>query len=201
MQNCGTLQLCLTHTNSPTDRCFSGRPTMTRIDNSCGTMKIALSLIVSVLATAIMHASEPTPVVSQAQKAVERGLEFLQQDAVQWRNDKKCATCHHGTMTVWALSEAKSQGYAVPAKTLAETVQWTKERLKDIDKPRDTRMGWNMVNTPALFLAVWVDRADLNRLPTDAGHRFQRSELVPVCADCENYIVAQSCAANNNSQQ
>src|SRR6185369_2663384 len=31
---------------------------------------------------------------------------------------------------------------------------WTKERLKNIDEPRDSRPGWNMVNTPAVFLAL-----------------------------------------------
>jgi hypothetical protein len=57
-------------------------------------------------------------------------------------------------MTVWAFTEAKSQGYAVAAESLAETVKWTKERLKDIDKPRDLRPGWKMVNTPAIYLAL-----------------------------------------------
>src|SRR5204862_1845910 len=32
--------------------------------------------------------------------------------------------------------------------------KWTKERLANIDKPRDTRPGWSMVNTPALYLEV-----------------------------------------------
>jgi hypothetical protein len=37
---------------------------------------------------------------------------------------------------------------------VADVAAWTKERLKDIDKPRDPRPGWNMVNTPALYLEV-----------------------------------------------
>ena len=57
-------------------------------------------------------------------------------------------------MTVWVLSEAKSRGYAVKPETLADMTDWTKERLKGIDKPRDTRPGWSMVNTPALYLAM-----------------------------------------------
>jgi glucose-1-phosphate adenylyltransferase len=81
-------------------------------------------------------------------KAIERGLVFLQQDAVKWRKEHECATCHHGTMTVWVLSEAKRSGYAVTAESLAETAKWTKDRLLDrIDKPRDARPGWSMVNT------------------------------------------------------
>src|SRR6516165_2099406 len=64
----------------------------------------------------------------EGSKAVERGLTFLQLDAAKWRKEHQCATCHHGTMTVWAFTEAKSQGYAVAAESLAETVKWTKER-------------------------------------------------------------------------
>src|SRR5262245_50368566 len=52
----------------------------------------------------------------QGRKAVERGLEFLRADAARWRKERECSTCHHGTMTVWALAEAKSQGYDVPAE-------------------------------------------------------------------------------------
>src|SRR5262245_33150226 len=90
----------------------------------------------------------------QGRKAVERGLAFLQQDAATWRKERQCATCHHGTMTVWALTEAKSRGYAVKPETLADVTAWTKERLKGIDKPRDTRPGRRMVNTPARYLAM-----------------------------------------------
>lgn len=97
-------------------------------------------------------ADEPTP--HQAHKAAERGLGFLGTDAAKWRKEKQCATCHHGTMTVWADAEAKARGYAVPQETVADTLTWTKERLKNIDKPRDTRPGWSMVSTPALYLAV-----------------------------------------------
>src|SRR6266567_2765176 len=63
-------------------------------------------------------ATAPTP--EQARKAIDRGLAFLETDAAKWRKEHTCATCHHGTMTVWALSEAKSQGYAVPAETLTD---------------------------------------------------------------------------------
>jgi hypothetical protein len=51
--------------------------------------------------------SDATP--KQGRSAIERGLSFLQTDAVQWRKERECATCHHGTMTVWPLSEAKMQ--------------------------------------------------------------------------------------------
>jgi hypothetical protein len=126
--------------------------------------------------------SGTAPALQQIRKAAERGLVFLEKDAAKWREERKCATCHHGTMTVWAMSEAKSQGYTIAAETLAETVKWTKERLKDIDKPRDTRPGWSMVNSPALMLAVMAQAVpsqtalspdDLKRI---AGHLFRHQE-------------------------
>src|SRR5262249_9770387 len=112
----------------------------------------------------------------------ERGLAFLVKDAATWRKEHHCASCHHGTMTVWALSEAKSRGYAVNAESMADTVKWTKERLQGIDKPRDTRPGWNMVSTPAGFLAMMaltvptqdaVSGAELKQI---AGHLLRHQE-------------------------
>lgn len=86
-------------------------------------------------------------------------------------------------MTVWALSEAKSQGYDVAAGELAEAAKWTKDRLLDrIDLPRDKRPGWSMVNTPALYLAVMalsvpkqtvISPGELKRI---AGHLLRHQE-------------------------
>jgi hypothetical protein len=86
---------------------------------------------------------------------IERGLNFLQQDAVKWRQEKNCSTCHHGTMTMWVQLEAKSRGFAVKPDELQENVRWAKERIMErADLPRDTRAGWSMVNTPAIYLAI-----------------------------------------------
>jgi len=117
-----------------------------------------------------------------ADTPAQRGLAFIDKDAAKWRQEKKCATCHHGTMTVWTLSEARSLGYPIPPDRLAETATWTSERLKDIDKPRDTRPGWKMVNTPALYLSLMaladpgqtvISQFDLKRI---AGHLLRHQE-------------------------
>ncbi|HEY7315104.1 MAG TPA: prenyltransferase/squalene oxidase repeat-containing protein [Gemmataceae bacterium] len=125
---------------------------------------------------------ETVPTAQQMRNAVERGLVFLEKDAAKWRKERKCSTCHHGTMTVWALTEAKSQGYTVAAETLADVVKWTKERLKDIDKPRDTRPGWKMVSTPAVYLAVMAqatpkqESISADELKQIAGHLLRHQE-------------------------
>jgi hypothetical protein len=125
-------------------------------------------------------ATAPTP--EQARKAIDRGLAFLETDAAKWRKERACATCHHGTMTVWALSEATSQGYAVAAETLTDVTKWTKERLENIDKPRDTRPGWSMVSTPAVYLALMAqavptqDAVSPDELQRITGHLLRHQE-------------------------
>jgi squalene-hopene/tetraprenyl-beta-curcumene cyclase len=119
----------------------------------------------------------------QGRQAIERGLDFLQKDAVKWRQDRQCSTCHHGTMTVWAQSEANAQGYKVAAETLADNVKWTKDRLLErIDQPRDTRPGWSMVNTPALYLSLMAQSVpqqaavSADELKRIAGHLVKHQE-------------------------
>ena len=88
-------------------------------------------------------------------QVVERALGFLEKDAAKWRTEHGCATCHHGTMTDWALSEAKNNGYTVDAKSLGITVQWTKDQfIPKFSKPRDQRPGWNLVSLAGIYLGV-----------------------------------------------
>ncbi|MHB1560047.1 MAG: hypothetical protein ACYC61_21555, partial [Isosphaeraceae bacterium] len=112
-----------------------------------------------------------------ARVAIDRGLAFLKADAAKWREEHSCASCHHGTMTVWALSEAKARGYEV-SDTLAEMTKWTKDRLANIDKPRDTRPGWNMVNTPAVYLALMAEALPTQDALTPADLRGIAGHLV-----------------------
>jgi hypothetical protein len=117
-------------------------------------LAIALSGLLAGLGPGLADDAKGSPSAGDAGKAIAKGLGFLQKDAVEWKATKKCANCHHGTMTLWAFTEAKRQGYPVDATFVADTAEWIRERLVGIDKPRDPRPGWNMVNTVALYLAV-----------------------------------------------
>lgn len=116
-------------------------------------------------------ASAASPAPEKVQQTVDRALGFLVQDAAKWRKDRGCATCHHGVMTVWALSEARSQGYAVPAEVLADHVKWSKDLfVGQFSKPRDPRWGYNFVSLPGIYLAMMsqtlpvLSRDELNRV-------------------------------------
>jgi hypothetical protein len=114
-----------------------------------------------------------------ARGAISRAMTFLQQDAVKWRADRGCATCHHGTMTVWALGEAQAQGHAVDGAALAEATKWTKERfIPRVSQPRDPRPGWRLVSVPGIYLGLMsqnlpvLSRDEVNTIATHlANHQ------------------------------
>jgi len=82
----------------------------------------------------VREARPATEAAPSARKAVERALEFLEKDALKWNDEKGpkkggCATCHHGALAVWTLSEAKIQGFEVPANHLAELAKGNNGKL------------------------------------------------------------------------
>ena len=87
-----------------------------------------LWLLTMCLSSALAEPPEPAS-IKRSNVAIERGLGFLQKDAVKWRKEHECSTCHHGTMTVWALTEAKSRGFDISPEVLADNTKWTRDRL------------------------------------------------------------------------
>jgi hypothetical protein len=102
-----------------------------------------------------VHANDEASGESPEQRVAQRALRFLAGDAAKWRQDRGCATCHHGTMTVWALSEAQRQGYEVDTGALANVMQWAKDQfVPQFRGPRDLRPGYDAVSVPAIYLSV-----------------------------------------------
>src|SRR4051812_46952280 len=74
--------------------------------------------------------------------SLDRGLSFLVSDARKWREDHKCATCHHGALTVVALNEARNRGLFQDVATRDEMLQWSKERfVPPLDEPPPASAG------------------------------------------------------------
>ena len=102
-------------------------------------------------------------------RAVERGIAYLRTESASWLSQRKCAACHHAGMPLWAMGEARGQGYAVDDKYLAETIeanlggpeQMIASRLvpgpKDPPDPRPMARGVNM-GLPFLAVAARSSR-------------------------------------------
>jgi hypothetical protein len=59
----------------------------------------------------------------QIRTAVERAIGYLQAESASWLKTRKCAACHHVPMPLWALGEARRQGYAIDERFVAETAE------------------------------------------------------------------------------
>ncbi len=140
-------------------------------------------LLLAILLFGIAHPSyawsDDDPLASKMRSTIGRGLKFIQEDAVKWRNEKTCSTCHHGSMTMWVQLEARSRGFEFSDAILEENVKWAKQRiLERVDLPRDNRPGWNMVNTPAIY---WHSRHTQSRRKK-SSLRMIFSGLVVICS-------------------
>ncbi|MGE0761548.1 MAG: prenyltransferase/squalene oxidase repeat-containing protein, partial [Pirellulaceae bacterium] len=104
-------------------------------------------------------------------------------DAVKWRAEHECATCHHGALSVWAFSEARSRGFALDAAAVADIADWTKTRFfEKLDAPRAEGSGASLVSQANIYLALSaqfvsdqdaIGPADLDRI---AGHLVRHQE-------------------------
>lgn len=82
-----------------------------------------LGLCLSRLALADDPASPPLATPRQVEQTVERAIGYLQAESASWLKTRKCAACHHVPMALWALGEAKRQGYAIDEKYVADTAE------------------------------------------------------------------------------
>jgi hypothetical protein len=90
-------------------------------------MRSVVLLVVVIMLTGTASAQEPRPKPSDVSAAIDRGLAFLARDALAWKKEHNCASCHHASLVVWATREAKLRGHAVDEPVLAELTKWIAE--------------------------------------------------------------------------
>ena len=72
-------------------------------------------------------AEDAAPQSAAVGAAIDRGLAFLAKDALAWKAEHNCASCHHAAFVVWAMREARLRGHAVDEPVLAEMTKWLAE--------------------------------------------------------------------------
>jgi N-acyl-D-amino-acid deacylase len=58
---------------------------------------------------------------------IDRGLAFLAKDALAWKKEHNCVSCHHAGLVIWSMREAKQQGHSVDEQVLNELTKWVAE--------------------------------------------------------------------------
>jgi hypothetical protein len=79
------------------------------------------------LALAEVAAAEESATQLGPAFAIARGTAFLAKDALRWKKDHNCVSCHHAALVSWALRDAKLKGHAVDESVLAEMTKWVAE--------------------------------------------------------------------------
>ncbi|SRR6266446_8822130 len=125
-------------------------------------------------------AQEPDSKPADVRPAIDRGLGFLAKDALAWKAEHNCASCHHAALVVWSLREAKQRGHAVDEPVLAEMTKWVAESgdgRTGVPRPEGIPKA---LNAKAVYFALGLE-ADPK--PDDAAQAGLKRFLNTVIAD------------------
>ena len=67
---------------------------------------VVMLLAGSTIASAEDRAAPAPP--ADVKKTIDRGLDFLARDAVAWRDEHKCVSCHHAALVVWSMARSEA---------------------------------------------------------------------------------------------
>lgn len=84
----------------------------------------ALSLCTS---SGLALADGPAAQQFDTRATIDRGLAFLVKDALAWKTEHNCVSCHHAGLVIWSMRDAKQRGFAVDEPVLAELTKWVAE--------------------------------------------------------------------------
>jgi hypothetical protein len=128
-------------------------------------MRLPLTFLALTALTQAVPADE-----KDTRKTIDGGLKFLADEAVAWKADRKCASCHHIPMAIWTLNEGKQRGYAVDDKALAELSAWAlaKDDPAKVNPKQQERKQVHVNQTP-LMLALGFEAGDLTDPATRDG--------------------------------
>src|SRR5262245_44541404 len=79
---------------------------------------------VIVLFFAVSVSADEAVSPAELRATIDRSLAFLADEGIDWKEGRKCASCHHAPMMVWALNEARNQGYTIDQDALNDVTNW-----------------------------------------------------------------------------
>ncbi len=99
-------------------------------------------------------AADPAP-PPETKGPLPRALHYLVKTSNAWMEDHNCATCHHVTMTIWSLREAKAAGTGADTSALAKTVEWAvSAKTSGTTFPEGRKGDRDRFSLPAGYLAL-----------------------------------------------
>jgi hypothetical protein len=100
----------------------------------------------------------PAPEPEDVQRAVEKGLVFLEHQSIKWWKNRGCATCHEGQMLLVGANAAKARGVPVDqAKLDFWTDRWVLVDALAVNGKRKKVNGLGLDTAP--YVLLYRDRA------------------------------------------
>jgi hypothetical protein len=87
----------------------------------------SIATVLAIILSEAASAQEIPDKPSALSATIKRGLDFLAEDALAWKSEHKCVSCHHAGLVVWSMREAKERGHTVNEAVLAELTKWVAE--------------------------------------------------------------------------
>jgi hypothetical protein len=75
----------------------------------------------------VASAQDVPPKRAEVDATIDSGLRFLVKDALAWKKEHNCASCHHASLVICSMREAKQFGRTVDEPVLAELTKWVAE--------------------------------------------------------------------------
>jgi hypothetical protein len=118
-------------------------------------MRFSLAIVLALIGFAPGEAAGgDVPKHSDAAKAIDRGLAFLVRDALAWKSQYKCASCHHASLVIWSFNEAERRGHPIDKAVLADLTKWLAESgdgKTGVPRPAAAPQA---LNTKAVYFAL-----------------------------------------------
>ena len=87
--------------------------------------RILVELMALVLSCALCHSTVADEPVSDVKASIDfvipGALRYLEKEALSWKAEMGCASCHHAPMMLWACETARAKGFPVKESAVAET--------------------------------------------------------------------------------
>ena len=113
-----------------------------------------LMLLVAILFSGTIAAQDVDQALLKSKTAIDRGLGFLVKDGMQWKADHSCVSCHHASLSVWALNEAVRRNFSVDETFLTDMTKWIAESGDGKTSQPRPQATPKALNTKALYHAL-----------------------------------------------
>lgn len=84
----------------------------------------AVIVVLSSLVPSLATAEETGPKRVDVEATIDRGLDFLVKDALAWKKEHNCASCHHAALVICSMRDAKAIGRNIDEPFLTELTDW-----------------------------------------------------------------------------